>query len=195
MTATSALPRPRVLADVVPGGLVRDAALVTGGTLFIALSAVVYIPLGFTPVPISLQTFSVLLVGASLGMARGGLSALLYVLAGMVGVGWFADGNSGWAFASFGYLVGMVIAAALVGWLAARGGDRTVPRTIGTMVIGNLVIYTVGLGWLMGFLGIGLAKAVELGLTPFLVGDAIKIAVAAGVLPGAWWLVGRVQRR
>ncbi|HYN29199.1 MAG TPA: biotin transporter BioY [Dermatophilaceae bacterium] len=194
MTATNALPRPRVLADVVPGGLVRDAVLVAGGTGFIALSATVFIPLGFTPVPISLQTFSVLLTGAALGMRRGGLSALLYLLIGMSGVGWFAEGNSGWAFASFGYLVGMVLAAALVGWLAGRGGDRTVARTAGTMVLGNLVIYAVGVSWLMGFLDVGLAKALSLGLTPFLLGDALKIAVAAGLLPAAWALVRRVEK-
>jgi biotin transport system substrate-specific component len=190
VTAIS-LPQPRVLADVVPGGLVRDAALVLGGTAFIAVSAQVSIPLPFTPVPLSLQTFAVLLTGAALGFARGGLASLVYLAAGMAGVGWFAKGASGWHFASFGYIVGFVVAGALVGALASRGGDRTVPRTVLTMVLGNLAVYAAGLVGLMSFAHVGLAKAVSLGLTPFLVGDAIKIALAAGLLPAAWKLLGR----
>jgi biotin transport system substrate-specific component len=192
VTAIS-LRQPRVLADVVPGGLVRDAALVVSGTALIALSAQVSIPLPFTPIPLSLQTFAVLLTGAALGFARGGLASLLYLVAGMAGVGWFAKGASGWHFASFGYVVGFVVAGALVGALASRGGDRTVPRTVATMVLGNLAIYTAGLIGLISFVHIGFAKAISLGLTPFLVGDAIKIALAAGLLPAAWKLVRRVE--
>ena len=197
MTAI-ALPRKRVLADViaVPGKvqLVRDAALVVAGTGLIALSAQASIPLPWTPVPLSLQTFAVLLTGASLGLARGGLSAALYLLVGMSGVGWFAEGRSGWEFASFGYLVGFVVAAALVGRLAERGGDRTVLRTAATMVLGNLVIYALGVGWLMSYAHVGFAKGLELGFTPFLLGDLTKIVVAAGLLPAAWALVRRVER-
>jgi biotin transport system substrate-specific component len=194
-----ALPRKRVLADViaVPGKvqLVRDAVLVLAGTGLIALSAQASLPLPWTPVPLSLQTFAVLLTGASLGLARGGLSAALYLLVGMSGVGWFAEGRSGWQFASFGYLVGFVLAAVLVGRLAEHGGDRTVVRTAATMVLGNVVIYALGVGWLMSYAHVGLAKGLELGFTPFLLGDAIKIAVAAGLLPAAWVLVRRVERR
>ncbi len=189
------LPQRRVLADVVPGGLVRDAVLVLGGTTLIALSALVTVPLPFTPVPLSLQTFAVLLTGAALGFARGGLASLLYLGVGMAGVGWFAQGASGWHFASFGYIVGFVLAGALVGALASRGGDRTVPRTVLTMVLGNLAIYAAGLVGLMSFAHVGLSTAVSLGLTPFLFGDGIKIALAAGLLPATWKLARRVESR
>src|SRR3954467_3245587 len=118
---------PPTLGDVVPGGLVRDVALVVGGTLFVALSALVQVPLPFTPVPLSLQTFAVLLTGAALGSRRGSLSMALYLLVGLAGVPWFAAHHSGWAFASFGYVVGFVAAAWLVGRLAEAGGAREGP--------------------------------------------------------------------
>lgn len=193
MTAIS-LPQRRVLADVIPGGLARDAALVLGGTGLIALSALVVVPLPFTPVPLSLQTFAVLLTGAALGTRRGALSALLYLAAGVAGAGWFSEGRSGWHFASFGYIIGFVLAGALVGALARRGGDRTVPRTVATMVLGNVAIYTAGVGFLMSYAHVGVAKGLSLGFTPFLLGDAIKIALAAALLPAAWRLVGRVEK-
>ena len=191
---TSALPRQRVLADAIPGGLARDAVLVAGGTALFAASAQLTIPLWFTPVPLTLQTLAAVLVGAALGPVRGGLSAALYVGIGYLGVGWFAEHRSGAGFASFGYLLGMVAAGVLVGWLASRGGDRTPVRTAGTMALGNLVIYAFGLPWLMSFLGVGLAKGLEFGVTPFLAGDAIKIAVAAALLPATWKLVQRVEK-
>lgn len=195
MTAAIALPRNRVLADALPGGLVRDAVLVLGGTGFIALSAQVAVPLWFTPVPLSLQTLAVLLTGAALGLRRGALSSVLYLVAGVAGAPWFAQQHSGWQFASFGYIVGFIAAAALVGWLAQRGGDRTVARTAGTMALGNLAIYACGVPWLMGFAHLSLGKALALGVVPFLAGDAIKIAVAAGLLPASWKLVRRVESR
>jgi biotin transport system substrate-specific component len=190
-----ALPRKRVLADVVPGGLVRDAVLVLGGTVLIALSALFSFHVPWTPVPYTLQTFSVLLVGASLGAVRGGLSSLVYLLVGMAGVPWFAGHTSGWNFASFGYLIGFVVSGALVGWLAERGGDRTVLRTAGTMILGNIVIYAIGVTYLMQFLDVSLGTALTLGFTPFIIGDLIKIAVAAGLFPAAWKLVRRVESR
>ena len=182
---------PRTLADVLPGGLVRNAALVVGGAAFVGLTAQVAIPLPFTPVPLSLQTFSVLLTAAVLGSTRGVLSMALYALAGMAGVPWFAQQQSGWAFPSFGYVVGFVLAALLVGKLAERGGDRTPLRAAGVMVLGNLAIYAVGVPGLMLATGMSFGKALALGVLPFLVGDAIKIAVAAGLLPAAWKLVHR----
>ena len=197
MTAI-ALPRKRVLADTIAvsgrASLVRDAVLVLAGTGLVALSAQASVPLPWTPVPLSLQTFAVLLTGASLGLVRGGLSVLLYLAAGMAGVGWFAEGRSGWQFASFGYLIGFVVAAALVGKLAERGGDRTVLRTAGTMLLGNAVIYVLGVGWLMSFAHVGLSQGLALGFTPFVVGDLVKTAVAAGVLPATWSLVNRFGR-
>jgi len=172
---------------------VRDAALVLGGAGFIGLLAQWAIPLGFTPIPLSLGTFAVLLTGAALGAGRGLASVGIYVLAGMAGMPWFAEHRSGWGFPSFGYLIGFILAATLVGALASRGGDRTVLKTIGLMVLGNLVIYAVGVPYLAANTGMDLSTAIEKGLTPFLLGDGLKIAAAAGLLPGAWALVRRVR--
>jgi biotin transport system substrate-specific component len=179
----------------VPGGLVRDAILVLSGTGLIALSALFSFHVPWTPVPYTLQTSAVLLVGASLGAVRGALSSLIYLLVGMAGVPWFSNHTSGWDFASFGYLIGFVVSSALVGWLAERGGDRTVLRTAGTMVVGNMVIYAIGVTYLMQYLSVDLATGLRLGLTPFIAGDLIKIAVAAGLFPAAWRLVRRVESR
>ncbi len=183
--------RPVVLADVLPGGLARDAALVLGGAVFVGLTAQLSFPLPFTPVPVTGQTFAVLLVGLSLGWQRALPSMLLYLVAGAAGVPWFAEGARGVGFPTFGYVVGFVLAAAVVGWLAARGSDRTrnPVRTCALMVLGNLVIYLVGVPWLAAALDVSLTKAVALGVTPFLLGDALKVALAAAVLPATWRLV------
>ena len=181
---------PRTLADVIPGGVARSVALVAGGAALVGLSAQVVVPLPFTPVPLSLQTFSVLLVGAVLGSRRGAASMGLYLLAGVAGVPWFSQHQSGWAFASFGYVVGFVVAAYLVGRLAERGADRTVLRTVGLMVLGNLAVYAVGVPGLVLITGMDLGKALLVGVVPFLIGDALKIALAAGLLPATWKLVG-----
>lgn len=180
---------PRTLADVIPGGLIRNVALVVGGAGFVGLTAQVAVPLPFTPVVLSLQTFSVLLTVAVLGSARGLVSMALYVLAGMAGVPWFAQHNSGWTFASFGYVIGFMAAALVVGKLAERGADRTPLRAVAMMVLGNLTIYAFGVPGLMMYAGFSLPKALALGVVPFLIGDAIKIALAAGLLPAAWKLV------
>jgi biotin transport system substrate-specific component len=180
---------PRTLGDVIPGGLVRSIALVIGGAVFVGLTAQVAIPLPFTPVPLTLQTFSVLLVGAALGSVRGAASMALYLLAGVAGVPWFANQQSGWAFASFGYIVGFVAAAWLVGWLAERGADRRVVPTIGMMALGNVVIYVFGVAGLMLLADLPLSTALAKGVLPFLIGDVIKILLAAGLLPGTWKLI------
>ena len=181
---------PRTLADVIPGGLVRSIALVIGGAIFVGLTAQVVIPLPFTPVPLSLQTFSVLLVGAALGSTRGLASMGLYLVAGLAGVPWFAGANSGWQFASIGYVVGFVAAAWLVGLLAERRGDRTLLRAAGLMVLGNLVIYVFGVTGLLLMTPFDMPTAIAKGVVPFLLGDAIKIVAAAALLPAAWKLVG-----
>jgi biotin transport system substrate-specific component len=190
MTGAITTVRPRVLADLVPGSLVRDLALVIGAAAVTGLAAQVSIPLPFTPVPISLQTFTVLLSGAALGPARGGAAMLLYLFAGMAGIPWFSEQRSGFDFPSFGYIVGFVLAGVVVGALARRGADRTVPGTVAMMLLGNLLIYAVGLPWLMASLGVDLALGLEYGVWPFLIGDGLKIALAAGLLPAAWWLAG-----
>jgi biotin transport system substrate-specific component len=180
--------RPAVLADLVPGALLRDAALILGGAALTGLAAQLVVPVPGSPVPITGQTFGALLVGAGLGWRRGAASMLLYLVAGMAGVPWFQDGQSGWLGVTGGYLVGFAVAAVLVGFLASRGGDRTPLRTVGTMVLGNLVIYAIGVPWLMALTGFDLATAVDRGVVPFLIGDGVKILLAAGLLPGAWAL-------
>lgn len=195
MSASVAPSRPAlVLADLVPGARVRDVALTLAGTAFITVAGYIAIPLPFTPVPLSLATFAVLLTGAALGPARGATSALLYLVLGVVGVPLFAGGNAGWAFSSFGYIVGYVIAALLVGSLARRRADRTALSTIGLAGLGSLTIYACGVPWLAGFVGVDLATAITLGVVPFLIGDAIKIVAMAGLLPGTWRLVDRAHR-
>lgn len=182
--------RARVLGDVIPGGLARDVTLVVGGAALTAVAAQVAVPLPFSPVPLTLQTFAVLLVGASLGTVRGLASILLYLAVGVAGVPIFSSGSSGMT-ASFGYVIGFVLAAALVGLLAERGATRGPLATAGIMVVGNLVVYAVGVPWLMGAAHLGLAQGLALGFVPFVIGDLIKVAVAAGIFPTAWRLLGR----
>lgn len=181
-----AAPQPRVLADVVPHTWVRQLVLVVGGAAFVGLAAQIAIPLPFTPVPLTLQTFAVLLTGAALGSLRGVLAMSLYAVAGVIGVPWFAQGSSGFAAPSFGYILGFIVAAFIVGRIAEGGATRTPVRTAGLMIVGNLVIYAIGVTWLKFALGVDFATAITLGATPFLIGDAIKIAAAAGLLPLAW---------
>jgi biotin transport system substrate-specific component len=186
---------PRTLADrVLPGeGLLREVALVVGGAALTALTAQISIPLPFTPVPITLQTFAVLLTGAALGAWRGIFSQALYVLVGALGLPVYAGGVGGATHlfgATGGYLVGFVLAAALTGWLAERGWDRQGRKALPAMILGNLTIYLVGVPWLAFFVG-GLGRAVVLGFVPFAVGDALKLLLASGLLPLAWGAVGR----
>jgi biotin transport system substrate-specific component len=180
---------PRTLADVIPGGLVRSIVLVAGGAIFVGLTAQVVIPLGFTPVPLTLQTLSVLLVGAALGSTRGLASMGLYLVAGLAGVPWFQGWSTG-VTPTIGYVVGFVAAAWLVGLLAERRGDRTPLRAAGLMVLGNVVIYLFGVAGLLLTTPYDAATAIAKGVVPFLLGDAIKIVAAAALLPAAWKLVG-----
>ncbi len=185
-----ATPAPGVIADVFGRTAVRNAVLVLTGAAFVGLAAQVAIPLPFTPVPLTGQTFAVLLTAAALGTWRGIASMALYAIAGLAGVPWFAGGssafNGGALVVSFGYVVGFIAAAALVGWLAQRGATRTALRTAGLMVLGNAVIYTFGALWLAAAIGVSLTQAISLGVTPFLLGDALKVALAAGLFPLAW---------
>jgi len=181
-----ATPQPRVLADTIPAAWVRNVVLVVGAAAFVAVCAQIAIPLPFTPVPLTLQTFAVLLAGAALGSLRGVLAMTLYAVAGMAGVPWFAEGSSGFSAPSFGYILGFILAAFIVGRIAEHGATRSVARTAGLMVVGNLVIYAVGVTWLKVAIDVDWATAIALGLTPFLIGDAIKIAAAAGLLPLTW---------
>ncbi len=188
MSSTVTLPRnkPLVLADLLPGTLVRDVLLVVGAAGFVGVLAQISIHLSFTPVPITGQTLGVLLAGTALGWKRGAAAMALYGVAGLVGVPWFAGHSSGYVGASFGYIIGFVLCAALCGYLAERGADRAVLKSVPAMVAGEIVMYGAGVLWLGAYLHVGLAKSIALGLTPFLAGDAIKAAIAAVLLPGAW---------
>jgi biotin transport system substrate-specific component len=159
------------------------------GTIFITVAGQLTIPLPFTPVPLSLATFAVLLTGASLGSLRAGTSVLLYLALGLAGAPMFANHASGWAFASFGYILGYFPAALLVGHLARRRADRSVIATIGMACLGSLVIYSFGLPWLMAYLGVGFSTGLRLGVTPFLPGDFLKAIAAAVMLPTTWKLL------
>jgi len=195
-TLIDILPRPARRETVV----VRDAVLVVAATLFTAASAQVSIHLGFTPVPLTLQTFAVLVSGAALGMKRGAASQLLYWACGAAGLPFYANGAGGWKTATgatFGYLVGFVVAAAIVGHLAERGHDRNVLTSLSSMVFSSVVIYTLGSLWLAHSIGVPVANgdknAISLGVAPFLAGDLLKIAAAALVTPTIWSFV-RTQK-
>jgi biotin transport system substrate-specific component len=190
-TDTLRRPRPLVLADLLPGTLVRDAALVVGAAGFVGLLAQISIHLSFTPVPITGQTLGVLLAGTALGWRRAAAAMALYAVAGVAGVPWFAAHTSGYASASFGYILGFFLAATLCGYLAERGADRSVLKSVPAMLAGEVVIYAVGMTWLALDLHLGASATIAAGLTPFLAGDAIKAAIAAGLLPAAWKIAGR----
>ncbi|HEY4826575.1 MAG TPA: biotin transporter BioY [Solirubrobacteraceae bacterium] len=192
MNTAATLPRrtPIVLADLIPGTAVRDALLVVGGAGFVGLLAQVSIHLSGTPVPITGQTLGVLLTGTALGWRRGLAAMLLYAGAGLFGVPWFAGHASGYVGASFGYIVGFILCALACGALAERGADRSLLGSIPAMVVGEIVMYGVGVTWLAFDLHVGAAKAISLGFTPFIAGDAIKAGLAALLLPTAWKLAG-----
>ncbi|NNN00402.1 MAG: biotin transporter BioY [Acidimicrobiaceae bacterium] len=187
--------RSRVLADVVPASLLANTALVVGAAALVGLLAQVSIPLGFTPVPITGQTLGVMLAGSALGWRRAGLAMSVYVIAGMAGLPWFANHASGYAMASFGYLVGFVIAGSALGWLASRGSDRTVSRALVSMIVGEVIIFAIAVPWLAVALHVSLARAISLGFTPFVAGEFIKAAIAGVALPSAWRIVDRASSR
>ena len=195
MTVNTQAPTLR-LALLPRGGLLTDALLVCAGAGLIAGSAQISFKLPFTPVPFTGQTFSVLLVGASLGMFRGRASALLYVLLGLV-FPVYAGQGEGWDVivgASGGYLVSYPFVSALTGYLAERRWDRSFSSAVGAMLTGNVLIYLFGLPWLAVVLNTNLEQTLEDGLYPFVPGDTFKLYLAAAALPGAWRLVGRLTR-
>jgi len=181
---------------------IRHIALICVGAVFISLTANVAISLPGNPIPITGQTLSVLVVGGALGLRRGALSVALYLMLGLFlpvyagqqhGLGTIIGLNSaGVAMgARGGYLVSFLFAAALVGWLAENGWDRHIGGAVGAMILGEVVIYAIGVPWLAIALQKSPADAIAIGFTPFVIGDAIKLAIAAGIFPMAWWLVGR----
>ena len=196
MSSLITQPRPTLVDVLLPRqrSWVFDAALVVVFSAFVGLTAQVAIPLW--PVPLTLTTLGVLFTGAALGSKRGALALLLYLVEGAVGLPVFAGGASGVAYAlgpTGGYLVGFVVAAGAVGLLAERGWDRRPIWTALAMVVGNLIIYALGVNWLAFLLG-DLGTALVQGMLIFVIGDLVKIAVATFALPGGWALAKRRRR-
>ncbi|MDC5696538.1 biotin transporter BioY [Intrasporangium calvum] len=180
-----------VLSDRWAHGRSRTAGLVVAGAALTGLLAQVALPVPGTPVPFTLQTLGVILAGATLGTRRAVLSMGLYVALGAAGVPWFAHNSSGLHLPTFGYLIGFILAAAFVGQLSARGGGRGFWSACGLMIVGSLVIYAVGVPVLALATGASWVDALLMGAVPFLIGDFVKILMAAGLLPGAWAFVNR----
>ncbi len=211
LTRVPAAERGLTIADfLVPvrigeriGPAARHAALIVAGALLVALAARFTIHLPFTPVPITGQTFGVLLVGGALGFRRGGLALGLYLLMGAL-LPVYADGASGLdrilgfkegrlvLGVTGGYLLGFPVAAAVVGRLAELGWDRRLLGAVAAMAVGNVVIYVFGVPWLMAATGMSPIDAVMKGMLLFLPGDMLKLALAGAAFPVAWWVVGRL---
>lgn len=199
---TALTPSRPVLADALPDAhgraavVAREIGLVLAGTLLLTLVSQIAVPLPFTPVPLTLGTFGALLVGASLGPLRGTLSVGLYAVLAALGApvlaGWASTGVH---VASFGYVIGYVLAGAALGWAARRGADRSVAGTALAATGATALVYVAGVPWLMAAAHMDLPTALLLGVAPFLVGDAIKAVAAALLLPGAWRLVEGAHRR
>lgn len=169
-----------------------DTALIIAGSLLIWLCAQVAIWLPFSPVPVTGQTFAVLMIGALCGGRRAGLCVLAYIAEGAAGLPVFAGARAGFMMLlgpTGGYIVGFIAAAYITGSLAERGWDRRVRTTILAMILGNVAIYAFGLLWLSCLMGIN-RTVLTVGLYPFIVGDSLKIALAAVVLPAGWKLLG-----
>jgi len=184
------------LAVFPRSGLLTDVLLVVAGAGLVAVAAQIEIMLGFTPVPISGQTFAVLLVGAAYGPLLGAASLLLYFIVGLMGAPVYSGGDGGWEIvkgATGGYLIGFIVAALLTGWLAQRQWDRRFNTAVAAMLTGSVVIYAFGLPWLAATQDLGLEATLEAGLYPFVVGDLLKLYLAGALLPAAWKLVRHLR--
>jgi biotin transport system substrate-specific component len=172
----------------------RHIGLIVAGALLIFLTARISFPLPGSPVPFTMQTFGILVVGGALGLRRGAVAAILYVALGVVGLPFFAEGRGGlqviWG-ATGGYLIGFIVAATLVGRLAELGWDRRLGGALGATLLGTLVIYAVGVPWLAVVTGLPADEAIKTGLLQFVIADTLKLVAAAVVFPAAWWVVGR----
>jgi len=196
--ATNAMRAPNLLVDALGlparNSMIWRLATVVAASLLLTLSAKIEVP--FYPVPLSLQTFAVLGLGFVLGSRLAGSAVLLYLVEGAAGLPVFAgtpEKGVGLAYLmgpTGGYLVGFLLAAILCGLLAERGWGKSVISTLSGMVIGNIVIYAFGLFWLGSLLGWD-KPILNWGLYPFLLGDALKIALATALLPAAWKLAAR----
>ncbi|MHB8378443.1 MAG: biotin transporter BioY [Acidimicrobiales bacterium] len=190
------MPAPRrVLADVVPRTVLADVALVVVAAALVGVLAQVSVHLAHNPVPVTGQTLGVMLAGTALGWRRAGMAMALYLLAGVAGVPWFATHSSGYVTATFGYLIGFVVAGSVLGWLASRGTDRTVTRAVASMAVGDVIVFVIGVTWLKVAIHVSLSQAIAFGFTPFLWGEVIKAAISGVALPSSWRLVDQVTHR
>ncbi|MDR2453928.1 MAG: biotin transporter BioY [Bifidobacteriaceae bacterium] len=183
-----------VLGDLLGRSRAAEAVLVLAGAVWVAALGQVAVPLGFTPVPLSLGTFAVLTAGSALGARRGAAAMALFVAAGAAGAPVFAGQQGGLGLPTLGYAVGYIAAAALAGRAAERGWDRSPGATLGVMAAGSALIYLVGVPYLVAAANLGWAAGLSQGVAPFLLGDLIKAALAAAVLPAVWRLAGRAAR-
>ena len=179
---------------VIPRSAINNVALILSGAVFTAYAAQLVIPMW--PVPITAQTLAVLLVGSVLGATRGAISLIVYFSMGAMGLPVFSAATSLSFGPTFGYLVGFIAAAALIGYLSERGWHKSVTGVLGSFAIANSVIYVFGLPWLafaLGTLGAAndLASVAAAGLAPFIIGDVIKMTIAAAILPLAWKFLGK----
>ncbi|HEY5545984.1 MAG TPA: biotin transporter BioY [Gemmatimonadaceae bacterium] len=188
---------PKVLVDTVwsADGLAREVSLVIGGSLAIAAAAQLRIVLPFTLVPVTGQTFAVLLVGALFGARRGAATVMTYLSLGLMGLPVFAaapPGPGALLSPTAGYLAGFVAAAWVTGTLSERGWDRRPWSTALAMGIGSAVIFAFGVLWLSRF--VGWTQVLQTGFLPFIPGDLLKIGLATAILPAGWKLIGRRSR-
>lgn len=190
--------RPTIVDRVLPKSLVTDFALILVGVALIAGAAQLSIPM--YPVPVTGQTFAVLLVAMSLGFGRASISVSSYVVLGFLGLPIFEGQKSGFSFGpTLGYLVGFVAAAALVGWLAQKGWDKSWLKVGAAFLAGSVLIYAFGLPMLAIFFGAkglpnDLITVINLGLAPFIVGDIVKAVAAAALLPAAWFGINKLKK-
>lgn len=181
--------RPTIVDRFIPKSIAVDIALIAAGVVLIAASAQWVIPM--YPVPMTGQTFAVLLVAMALGFERGSLSVLAYVALGAAGLPIFNAGTSGFWSPTLGYKIGFIAAAAAVGFLAQRNWDKSWLKVAGAFAIGSVIIYAFGATWLAIFIGLGggdnsVLTVLQLGVIPFLFGDLVKAVAAAALLPLAW---------
>jgi biotin transport system substrate-specific component len=192
MTTTQTIPSA-LLSRIVRGRAALDVLLVVGASAVIAIAAQIAIPIPGTLVPLTMQPLAVLLVGVTLGSARGAAAATLYLLEGLSGLPVFAQGHAGpfWLFGSTaGYLFSYPFAAFLAGWFSQRGWGSTIVRAIAGMLIALGVIYLGGWSWLSALSNADTAWLT--GVRPFILADIVKVAVGASLLPQLQRLISRI---
>ena len=195
-TLALTLGRPTLADRIFARSITTDLVLVAAGAALTAGAAQLFIPLW--PVPITMQTLAVLLVGSTLGAARGAASMGLYLLLGLVGLPVYSEGASGAAVLfgpTGGYIVGFVFAAALTGWLAQRNWDKKFLGAALSFLAGTVVIFAFGLVWLSLALSANLEQTLSWGLYPFILGGIVKAAIAAALIPGTWKLISWLDSR